>query len=167
MASRYDPWRDLQRCALADAVQAAELEGGPMIRLATDAELADLAEDLAESWRRDGADAREDIEEARRQREAGEAAELHLVGAARVIHATRTRSKSSSPKSPRCAYAMGALRHVVDAAGKEAVRQARALGLSCVCVGAWNGMSDGAAHGIAVATALGLPVVLHRTWLAP
>ena len=48
-----------------------------------------------------------------------------------------------------------------------AKRQAADLGGSCVCLAGWNGSSDGTAHGIAVASFLGIRVVPYRAWHEP
>ena len=44
---------------------------------------------------------------------------------------------------------------------RAARNQARALGLPCVCLVAWNLMSDRTAHSIAAAAYAGLPVIIH------
>ena len=46
-------------------------------------------------------------------------------------------------------------------------RRADALRGICVCLAGWNGASDGTAHGIAVATFLGIRVVPYRAWHEP
>ncbi len=45
-----------------------------------------------------------------------------------------------------------------------AKRRAAELDAACVCLAGWNGSSSGTAHGIAVASFLGLEVVPYRSW---
>lgn len=94
-----------------------------LMRLATDAELEQLAEDIAESWRRpDGADAREDILEQRRQSEAGKAVDLCLLGATHKICAAIGYAQRGDIDASDTDRILAALRQVVQAAVIEARR---------------------------------------------
>lgn len=64
--------------------------------------------------------------------------------------------KPLSPARLRKRRTWRTVRAAIDASHK--------YNLPLVVVAAWNGMSDGTALAIAIATAEGLPVVLHRAW---